>query len=108
MYLLGRSALPLSTCFKNVMKVIDWTLFLTLTTIALISAEGSYEAYRNGKTSWDIEQRPITRHPTFILSLQGVRVTFQLFEKAITSSKIDLEQKFLLVSANHGRPFHLR
>ena len=41
-------------------------------------------------------------------NVQGVRVTFHLFQKAITSSKIDLEQKFLLVSANHGRPFHLR
>ena len=40
--------------------------------------------------------------------LQGVRVTFHLFQKAITSSKIDLEQKFLLVSAIHGLPFHLR
>ena len=40
--------------------------------------------------------------------VQGVRVTFHLFQKAITSSKIDLEQKFLLVSAIHGLPFHLR
>ena len=50
-----------------------------------------------------------TFHITLIaVTLQGVRVTFHLFQKAITSSKIELEQKFLLVSANHGRPFRLR
>jgi len=42
------------------------------------------------------------------VEIQGVRLPFHLFQKAMTSSRIDLEQKFLLVSAIHGLPFHLR
>ena len=40
--------------------------------------------------------------------LQGVRLTFHLFQKAITWPIIDLGQKFLLVSAIYGLPFCLK
>ena len=44
----------------------------------------------------------------FGFSLQGVRLVYDLFQKPISSLIIDLGQKFLLVSANHGLPFYLR
>ena len=49
------------------MKVIDWIVFLTLTIVALVSVEASFEAYANAKTTWIAEQRPITSQPTFVL-----------------------------------------
>ena len=61
------------------MKVIDWIVFLLLATIALVSAEGSYEAYSNGRTSWSTEQRPITSHPTLTLCFQLSEKTFWFY-----------------------------
>ena len=40
--------------------------------------------------------------------IQGVRLVYDLFQKPISSLIIDLGQKFLLMSANHGLPFYLR
>ena len=40
-----------------------------------------------------------------VQSLQGVRLFCDLFKKAITSSIIDLGQKFLMVSAIYGQTF---
>ena len=46
--------------------------------------------------------------PAFAIEVQGVRLTFHLFQKAITWPIIDLGQKFLLVSAIYGLPFCLK
>ena len=69
----------MSPLIEKVLKVIDWIAFLTLAIIALVSVEGSYEAYSNGSTTWSTEQRPIPSHPTFVLCLQLSEKSYMVY-----------------------------
>ena len=54
------------------LKVIDWLVFMMLGALAIISVIGSWEAYSNEKTNWNIERHTITdqQQSTFALQFQ--------------------------------------
>ena len=64
----GKSLSP-SNFINKVKTVVDWIGFLVLVILAMISVQGSWDAYSNGMTSWTIEQKPVTTHPTLTLCL---------------------------------------
>ena len=62
---LGRRFKTASLFISVFVKVLDWSVFITLGILALISVKESWNAYSEGKTSWMLEQQPIPNQPTF-------------------------------------------
>ena len=49
------------------MVVVDWSVFIALSILAIASVVGSWDAYSGEKTGWTIEHDSIPEQPTFIL-----------------------------------------
>ena len=55
--------------------IIEWTVFLTLSTFAIYSSEGVLQDYSNRRSSFALDQQPIKQHPTITICFDELSET---------------------------------
>ena len=53
--------------FNHIWVCLDWIVFLILTSCAIYSVSGIWDSYNTQKTSLDVEEQPINKHPTITI-----------------------------------------